>query len=407
MSALNVEKIREDFPALHQKIYGKPLVYFDNAATSQKPRQVIERIKYYYEKENSNIHRGVHYLSQKATEQFEEARKVVRKFINAEKEHEIIFTKGTTDALNLVRYSYGKHFISKGDEIIISAMEHHSNLVPWQMLCKEKGAKLKVIPINDKGELLFDEFVKLIGERTKLVALVHISNILGTINDIKQYIRKAHETDIPVIIDGAQAVMHQKVDVRELDCYFYCFSGHKMYAPMGGGILYGKESLLEKMPPFQLGGEMVDTVTYEKTTFNELPFNFEAGTPNVEAIIGLKAAINYIESIGLENLAEYEKKVLDYATEKLLGIEGLRIIGTASHKASLISFLIGDIHPYDAGTIIDKMGVAVRTGHHCAQPVLEYYNIPGTVRASFVFYNTIEEVDRLVDCIYQVKRMLE
>lgn len=407
MAALNVQKIREDFPALHQEIYGRPLVYFDNAATTQKPRQVIRAAMDYYEKQNCNIHRGVHYLSQQATVAFEDARKLLGSYINAKASHEIIFTKGATEAINLVANSFGDAFIKEGDEIIVSALEHHSNLVPWQILCEKKGAKLRVIPINNNGDLIFEEFEKHLNSNTRLLAMTHVSNALGTINDIKKYIDKAHEMNVAVLIDGAQAIMHQQIDVQELDCDFYCFSGHKMYAPMGVGVLYGKEKWLEKMPPYQAGGEMVDQVSFEKTTFNELPFKFEAGTPNVEGVLGLQAAINYLENTGMEDIAIYEKELLDYGTQKLLSIEGLRIFGTAKEKASLISFNIGDIHPFDAGTIIDKMGVAVRTGHHCAQPVIDRFNIPGTVRASFVFYNTFEEIDKLVEAIYQVKRMFE
>lgn len=407
MAKLDVNKIREDFPALHQEVYGKPLVYFDNAATTQKPRQVIGRISKYYEEENCNIHRGVHYLSQKATGAFENARRNIQQFINAKETHEIIFTKGTTESVNLVKTSYGEEFLQAGDEVIVSVAEHHSNFVPWQVLSEKKNIPLRIIPVNDKGELVFEEFEKLLNEKTKLLAITHTSNTLGNIVDIKKFIDKAHEHDVVVLIDGAQAVMHKQIDVQELDCDFYCFSGHKMYAPMGGGILYGKEKLLEKMPPFQYGGEMVDQVTLKGTTFNELPFKFEAGTPNVEAILGLDEAIKYLQNTGLDNIAKYEKRLLDYATEKLLKIEGLRILGTSENKASLVSFLIGDIHPYDAGTIIDKMGVAVRTGHHCAQPVLDHFKVPGTIRASMVFYNTFEEVDRLVEAIMQVKKMLE
>lgn len=406
-SSLDVKNIRKDFPALHQEIYGKPLVYFDNAATTQKPRQVIERMIKYYEEENCNIHRGVHYLSQKATEAFENARRNIQQFINAKETHEIIFTKGTTDSVNLVKTSFGEEFLQAGDEVIVSVAEHHSNFVPWQVLSEKKNIPLRIIPVNDKGELIFEEFEKLLNEKTKLLAITHTSNTLGSIVDIKKFIDKAHEHDVVVLIDGAQAVMHKQLDVQELDCDFYCFSGHKMYAPMGGGILYGKEKLLEKMPPFQYGGEMVDQVTIKGTSFNELPFKFEAGTPNVEAILGLDEAIKYLQNIGFDNIAKYEKRLLDYATEKLLKIEGLRILGTSENKASLISFLIGDIHPYDAGTIIDKMGIAVRTGHHCAQPVLDHFEVPGTIRASMVFYNTFEEIDRLVEAIMQVKKMFE
>ncbi len=403
----DINKIRKDFPALWQEIYKKPLVYLDNAATTQKPQAVIDRIVKYNTYENSNIHRGVHYLSQKATDAFEQARIFIKEYINAAESHEIIFTKGTTEAINIIASSFGKNFLNKDDEIIISTMEHHSNLVPWQQICLENGAQLKVIPINEKGELLIDEFKKLLNEKTKFVALTHISNTLGTINPVKEIIEMAHKFDVPVLIDGAQGIPHLKIDVQNLDCDFYCFSGHKVFAPMGSGVLYGKEKWLKKLPPFQFGGEMVENVTFEKTTFNELPFKFEAGTPNVESILGLETALRYISEIGIENIADYENDLLNYATEELTKIDGLRIIGTAEKKASVISFLIGNIHPYDAGIIIDKMGVAVRTGHHCAQPVLDWFDIPGTIRASFVFYNTKDEVDKLVEAVLQAKKMLE
>ena len=403
----DINKIRKDFPALWQDIYKKPLVYLDNAATTQKPQAVIDRIIKYNTYENSNIHRGVHYLSQKATDAYEQARIFIKEYINAAESHEIIFTKGTTESINMVASSFGKKFLKKDDEIIISTMEHHSNLVPWQQICIETGAHLKVIPINEKGELLIDEFKKLLNEKTKFVALTHISNALGTINPVKEIIEIAHKFDVSVLIDGAQGIPHLKIDVQKLDCDFYCFSGHKVFAPMGSGVLYGKEKWLEKLPPFQFGGEMVENVTFEKTTFNELPFKFEAGTPNVESILGLETALKYIAEVGIKNIADYENDLLIYATEELMKIDGLRIIGTAEKKASVISFLIGNIHPYDAGTIIDRMGVAVRTGHHCAQPVLDWFNIPGTVRASFAFYNTKDEVDRLVEAVLQAKKMLE
>ena len=401
----DVNKIRQDFPILQQRIYGKSLAYFDNAATAQKPKVVIDTVSKYYSEENSNIHRGVHYLSNKATESFEIARKNIQQYINAENSHEIIFTKGTTDSINLVASSFGKKFISKDDEILISVMEHHSNIVPWQILCEEKKAKLRVIPINEKGEIIFDAFEELLNEKTKLVAITHVSNALGTINPVKEIISKAHEKNIPVLIDGAQSIPHLNVDIKELDCDFYCFSGHKVYAPMGVGVLYGKEKFLEEMPPYQSGGEMIKNVTFEKTTFNELPFKFEAGTPNVGGILGLDAAFKYLNKIGRENIEVYENELLNYATEELQKINGLRFIGTAKHKTSVISFLIGDIHPYDAGIIIDKMGVAIRTGYHCAQPVLDWFKVQGTIRASFAFYNTKDEIDRLIEAILQVKKM--
>jgi len=404
---LDINKIREDFPALHQLVYKKPLVYLDNAATTQKPKIVIDTLLEYYNKQNSNIHRGVHYLSQQATNAYEDARRVIQKFINAAHSHEIIFTRGTTESINLVASSFAKKFLNKGDEIIISAMEHHSNIVPWQMACEEKQAILKVIPFNDAGELLIDEFEKLLNNKTKLIAIAHISNALGTINPIKEIIKTAHGKNIPVLVDGAQAVPHMKIDVQELDCDFYCFSGHKMYAPMGVGVLYGKEKMLEELPPYQGGGEMIKEVTFEKTTYNELPFKFEAGTPNVGDGLGLAAAIKYLETFGMDAIHKHESELLLYATKKLLEIEGLRIIGTAKNKAAVISFLVGKIHPYDLGTILDKMGIAVRTGHHCAQPIMDKYGIPGTVRASFAMYNSMEEIDTFVEGVIKAKSMLE
>ncbi len=402
---LNIEKIRSDFPILDQKVYDKTLVYFDNAATTQKPRVVIDRIKQYYEKENSNIHRGVHRLSQIATEAFEKARLNVQQFINAPELYEVVFTKGTTESINMVASSFGDDQLKVGDEVIISALEHHSNIVPWQMICDKMGANLKVIPINDKGELILEEYYKLLNRKTRIVSVSHVSNALGSINQVQEIIKAAHEYQVPVLLDGAQAASHLPIDVQALDCDFYCFSGHKTYAPMGGGVLYGKADLLEKMSPYQGGGEMVNTVTFEKTTYNELPFKFEAGTPNVEAILGLDAAIQYLRGIGLDQIAAYEDELLQYGTSALESINGVRIIGKADHKTSIISFLIGDIHPYDAGTIIDRMGVAVRTGHHCAQPVMDRFRIPGTIRASFAFYNTKSEIDLLIEAIETTKKM--
>ncbi|MCD4791582.1 MAG: cysteine desulfurase [Bacteroidales bacterium] len=401
----DIKKIRKDFPALHQEIYGKPLVYLDNAATTLKPQVVIDSITNYYSTINSNVHRGVHYLSQQATEEFENTRKNIRKYINARNTHEIIFTKGTTESINLVANSFGKKFLSHGDEVIISELEHHANIVPWQMICEEKGAKLKVIPINDNGELILKKYKDLITDKTKIVSVSHISNTLGTVNPIKEIIDIAHQHDIPVMIDGAQGIVHEKIDVQELDCDFYCFSSHKFYGPMGVGVLYGKEKYLEEMPPYQTGGEMIKTVTFKKTTFNELPFKFETGTPNVADVIGFGSAINYIKKIGIENIIRYEKELLKHATEMLSGIQGLRIYGEAKKKAGVISFLLKDIHPYDAGIIIDKLSIAVRTGQHCAQPVMDRFDIPGTIRASFAFYNTKEEVDKLVQAILKVQEM--
>jgi cysteine desulfurase/selenocysteine lyase len=401
----NIEQIRADFPILHQQIYKKPLVYFDNAASTQKPRQVIDAIRQYYEHDNCNIHRGVHYLSVKATEAYEEARKEIRQFINARNTHEIIFTKGATESLNLVASSFGKRYIADGDEVITTIMEHHSNFVPWQQMCLERKARLRIVGIDDQGELNLQELKNMVNEKTRLITLTHVSNVLGTINPVKEIIEYAHLHNIPVLLDGAQGVSHIPVDMQELDCDFYCFSGHKMYAPMGTGVLYGKEKYLEELPPYQLGGEMIKDVYLDHTTFNELPFKFEAGTPNVEGVMGLRAAVAYLTALGMSNIAACEDDLLKYATEKLSGIEGMKFFGTSPQKASVISFLIGDIHPYDAGMIIDKMGIAVRTGHHCAQPLIEFLGIPGTVRASFSFYNTFEEIDRLAEAILKVKQM--
>jgi len=403
----DIAKIREDFHALHQLVYKKPLVYLDNAATTQKPKVVIDTLLEYYNKQNSNIHRGVHYLSQQATVAYENARITVQEFINAEHSHEIIFTRGTTESINLVASSFAKKFLNKGNEIIISGMEHHSNIVPWQLVCEEKQAFLKVIPFSENGELIFEEYKKLLNEKTKLVAVTHVSNALGTINPVKKIIEEAHKHNIPVLIDGAQALPHIKIDVQELDCDFYCFSGHKMYAPMGVGVLYGKEKIMEELPPYQGGGEMIKNVTFEKTTYNELPFKFEAGTPNVGDGLGLAAAIKYIDALGLENIHAHESALLQYATKKLLDIEEVRIIGTAKEKTGVISFLVGNIHPSDMGTILDKLGIAVRSGHHCAQPIMDRYGIPGTVRASFALYNTKEEIGVLIEGIKKAKKMLE
>ncbi len=401
-----IDAIRADFPALHQEVYKRPLVYFDNAATTQKPLDVIRAISGYYEKDNCNIHRGVHYLSVKATESYEEARAEVRDFIGAAETREIVFTKGATEAINLVASSFGKKYVGPGDEVIISYMEHHSNFVPWQQMCLERGATLRFIPVDDRGEMVLEELPLIMNDRTRLIAVAHASNVLGTVNPVKEIIRQAHARGIHVLIDGAQAVAHQAVDVRDLDADFYCFSGHKMYGPMGIGVLYGKERLLEELPPYQMGGEMIRDVWPDRTTFNELPYKFEAGTPNVEGVMGLRAAIRYLRGIGLDAIAGYEEELLRYATDKLLAVPGMKIFGTSARKAALISFLIGDIHPYDTGTIIDKMGIAVRTGHHCAMPLMEYYAIPGTVRASFALYNTKEEIDRLAEAVEKVREML-
>ena len=405
MSNLDIQKIRKDFPILNQEVYKKPLIYFDNGATTQKPQVVIDEEIKIYSKENSNIHRGVHYLSEQLTQRYEDARKTVQEFINAPHDHEVIFTSGTTESINTIAYSFGEKYVSEGDEIIISTLEHHANIVPWQMLCERKKAVLKVIPINDKGELLLDEYQKLISPKTKIVAVNQVSNALGTVNDVKKIIEIAHENDIPVLIDGAQSVQHSIIDVQELDCDFFVFSGHKLYGPNGIGVIYGKDKFLNEMPPYMTGGEMIKKVTFEKTTFNELPFKFEAGTPNYVAAIGLATAIDYIQELGLENIAAYEKELLDYATEKLESIEGLRIIGTAANKVCAISFVLENIHHFDAGMVIDKMGIAVRTGHHCAEPLMDRFNIEGTLRASFAFYNTKEEIDKLYEAILTVKQM--
>ena len=400
--AWDVERIRADFPVLQQTVNGKPLVYLDNSASSQVPQVVIDRGSVYLEQEHSNIHRGVHYLSQRATTAYEGAREKVKRFINARDVRECIFVRGATEGINLVMHGYGRKFIGAGDEIIISAMEHHANIVPWQMLCEEKGARLRVIPMNDAGELLLDEYEGLLNERTKLVAVMHVSNALGTINPIKEMIAHAHKYGVPVLIDGAQAAPHMPVDVQDLDCDFYVFSGHKMYAPTGSGVIYGKLEILETMNPFQGGGDMIKTVTFEKTTYADPPNRFEAGTPAIASQIGLGAAIDYLNSIGREPAAVYEAELLRYATERVSAIEGVRIIGTAKNKASVLSFVIDDIHPHDIGTILDQEGIAVRAGHHCAQPVMQRFNVPATARASFSFYNTKEEIDVLARTIERV-----
>lgn len=402
---LDIQKIRAEFPILSQIINGKPLVYFDNGATSQKPQIVIDAIAQYYQEINANIHRGVHTLSQTATDAYEVSRKKIQEHINAKHGHEVIFTSGTTHSINAVANGFAS-LIKTGDEVLVSTLEHHSNIVPWQMLCEKTGATLKVIPINEAGELIQTEYDKLLSNKTKIVAVNHISNALGTINPIAEMIRKAHAVGAAILIDGAQAVPHLKPDVQALDCDFYVFSGHKMCGPTGTGILYGKESWLNKLPPYQGGGEMIATVTFEKTTYAELPHKFEAGTPNIAGGIVLGTAIDYLNGIGFENITKYEHELLEYATEKLLEIDGLKIFGTSKQKTSVISFNIQGIHPYDIGTIIDKKGIAVRTGHHCAQPIMDFYKIPGTIRASFAFYNTKEEIDIMVDAIQKAKSML-
>jgi cysteine desulfurase/selenocysteine lyase len=405
-ATFDVEQIRKDFPALDQTVHGKPLVYLDNAATSQKPLAVMKAEELFYRRDCSNIHRGVHELSERATRSYEDARVTAQRFLNARDSKEIIFVRGTTEAINLVANTFGRKNVGAGDEILITAMEHHSNIVPWQILCEEKGAKLRVAPINDRGEVLFEEFQKLLGPKTRLVAVVHVSNVLGTINPVKEMIEAAHRRNIPVLLDGAQAAPHLKVNVQELDCDFYTLSGHKLYGPTGVGVLYGKADLLNAMPPYQGGGDMISSVTFEKTIYNSLPYKFEAGTSNIAGGIGLGAAIDYLNKIGMENIAAYEDELLTYATEVLSRIPGLKIIGTAEKKAGVISFVMEGIHPHDVGTILDQEGIAVRTGHHCAQPLMERFGIPATTRASLALYNTKREIDVLTEGIQKVKELL-
>jgi cysteine desulfurase/selenocysteine lyase len=402
---IDVEKVRADFPILDLQVSGKPLVYLDNAASSQMPQAVIDRIVRYQTAEHANIHRAVHYLSELATAEFEAARVRVQHFLRARESREIIFTRGTTEAINLVMHGYGRAFIGKGDEIILSALEHHANIVPWQMLAQEKGAVLRVIPMNDAGELLIDEFEALFNERTRFLALTHVSNALGTVNPVKQMVAYAHRHGVPVLLDGAQAAPHQAIDVQELDCDFYAFSGHKMCGPTGIGVLYGKAQLLEKMQPFQGGGDMILSVSFEKTTYNVIPSKFEAGTPPIMAAIALGAAIDYLNGIGLDNIAAYEHELLDYATQRITALDGVRIIGTAANKAAVLSFEIAGVHPHDVGTLLNDDGIAIRTGHHCAQPVMQRFHVPATARASFAFYNTRQEIDKLVDGIRKVQEM--
>ncbi|HJY83508.1 MAG TPA: cysteine desulfurase [Candidatus Binatia bacterium] len=402
---LAVESIRKDFPILRQRVRGKPLVYLDNAATSQKPQVVIDTVNRYYSAENANVHRGIHFLSEQATQAYEDARDTVRRFLNAADTREIIFVRGTTEAINLVAQSYGRTFLTADDEIVISAMEHHSNIVPWQILCEQIGARLRIIPFNYSGELLLDEYEKLLNERTKFVAVVHVSNALGTINPIKQIIAMAHRRNVPVLVDGAQAVPHMRVDVQELECDFYAFSGHKLFGPTGIGVLYGKADLLERMPPYQGGGDMISVVTFEKTHYNTLPYKFEAGTPNIAGGIGLGAAIDYVTEIGLEAVAAYEHELLVYATEALSTIKGLRIIGTAKEKASVVSFVLDGVHAHDIGTILDHEGIAIRAGHHCAMPVMQRFGVPATARVSLAFYNTKQEVDALIRALHKVSEV--
>ena len=403
--SFDLARVRADFPILKQKIHGKPLVYFDNGATSQKPQTVIDALAHYYSAENSNIHRGVHSLSERATADYETARRKVRDFINAQSEKEIIFVRGTTEAINLVAQSYGRPFLKAGDEIIVSAMEHHANIVPWQMVCDQVGARLRVIPINHDGEIVMEEYERLLNERTKLVAVAHVSNALGTIVPVKQMISLAHKRAVPVLVDGAQAVPHLKVDVRDLDCDFYAFSGHKMFGPTGIGVLYGRVELLEKMPPYQGGGDMISLVTFEKTHYNVLPYKFEAGTPHIAGVIGLGAAIDYLQALDWNQVSAHEHELLNYATEALGEIQPLRIIGTAKEKAGVLSFVLDHVHAHDVGTILDQEGVAVRAGHHCAMPVMQRFGVPATTRASFAFYNTVDEIDVLVKAVRRVLKV--
>jgi cysteine desulfurase/selenocysteine lyase len=402
----NVREIREEFPALRQQVYGKNLIYFDNGATSQKPKLVLDAINLFYSKENANIHRGVHYLSQRATTDYEAARQRIQRYLGARKPEEIIFTKGTTDSINLVAFSYGST-LSAGDEILISAMEHHSNIVPWQMLCERQGCILKVAPINQRGELIMDEFDKLLSKKTKLVAITHISNTLGTVNPIKEIIQKAHAVGSKVLIDGAQSIQHMRINVKELDCDFYVFSSHKVFGPTGIGVLYGKEEILDRMPPYQGGGDMIARVTFERTTYNELPFKFEAGTPHIAGGICLGKAFEFLESVDMEAAERHERELAKYAEDMLDTFEGLQIIGEAKNKTSVVSFSLKGIHPFDIGTLLDKQGIAVRTGHHCTQPLMDFYGIPGTVRASFAFYNTKQEIDTFVEAVERSLSMLK
>jgi cysteine desulfurase / selenocysteine lyase len=401
----DVERVRADFPILQQRIRGKPLVYLDNAATSQKPRAVIDAMTRFYTTENANIHRGVHYLSEHATEAYDQVRGAVARFLNAASSREIIFTKGTTEGINLVAQTFGRMNVKSGDDIVITAMEHHSNIVPWQILCEQTGAVLRAAPINDRGELDVDAYEKLLGDRTRLVSVVHLSNALGTINPIKRLVALAHARGIPVLVDGAQAAPHLRVDVQDLDCDFFVFSGHKVLGPTGVGVLYGRESLLERMPPYQGGGDMIATVTLQRSTWAPLPAKFEAGTPMIAGVIGLGSALEYVNELGLDAIGDWEREILSYATSRVSEIDGIRLIGTAADKASVLSFVLDEVHPHDIGTILDDQGIAIRAGHHCAQPVMERFGVPATARASFAFYNTLAEVDALADGILTVKKM--
>jgi cysteine desulfurase / selenocysteine lyase len=407
LTRMDVRRIRRDFPILSEQIHGKPLVYLDNAATSQKPRAVIEALSRFYYHDYSNIHRGVHLLSQRATSAYEESRAAAQSFLNASESREIIFTRGTTEAINLVASSYGRERVKEGDEILITTMEHHSNIVPWQMLCQEKKARLCVVPITDEGELELDQYARMLTPRTRMVAAVHVSNVLGTVNPIREMIALAHGRGVPVLIDGAQAVPHMRVDVQDLDCDFYAFSSHKVYGPTGVGVLYGKAALLEQMAPYQGGGDMISSVTFEETKYNTIPHKFEAGTPNIAGVVGLAAAIDYVNGIGLDRIKAYEQQLLTYTMESLSSVPGLRLIGTAREKASVVSFTLRGVHPHDIGTIVDEHGIAIRTGHHCAQPLMDRYEIPATARASLALYNTREETDALVEAIHRVKEVFD
>ncbi len=401
-----VREIRQEFPALRQQVYGKNLIYFDNGATSQKPQVVLDAINRYYSKDNANIHRGVHFMSQRATNEFEEARKIIQQYIKARKSEEVIFTKGTTDSINLVAFSYGE-LLKEGDEILITAMEHHSNIVPWQMLCERKNLKLRVAPINKKGELIIEEFDKLLNERTKLVSVTHISNTLGTINPVKELAQKAHAVGAKILVDGAQSIQHMPIDVIDMDCDFFVFSSHKVFGPTGIGVLYGKEELLDEMPPYQGGGDMISKVTFERTTYNELPFKFEAGTPHIAGGICLGEAIKFLSGLDIDAIQRHEKELADYAQDMLDTFEGMHIIGEAKKKTSVVSFVVDGVHPFDLGTLLDKQGIAVRTGHHCTQPLMDFFGIPGTVRASFAFYNTREEIDTFIGAVEKSIQMLK
>ena len=403
----DAEKYRKDFPVLQEKMRGRPLVYLDNAATTQKPQAVIDTVTRYYSKENANIHRGIYHLSEQATDAYEIARAKVRRFINAAFPQEIIFVRGATEGINLVAQSFGRAFIKEGDEILVTAIEHHSNIVPWQILCGQIGAKLRVIPVNDEGELFLDEYKKLLSHKTKLVALTHISNALGTVNPVKAVVASAHASGVPVLVDGAQGVPHLPVDVQDLDCDFYVFSGHKLFGPTGIGVLYGRRDWLERMPPYQGGGDMISSVTFEKTTYNRIPYKFEAGTPHIAGVIGLGAAIDYLEKIGMENIAAYEEELLQYGTDGLLQIPSLRLIGTAKEKASVLSFVLDEIHAHDIGTILDRNGVAIRAGHHCAMPVMERFGVSATARASLAFYNTRRDIDALVRALHEARKVFK